>query len=296
VVFSPRLVVAATIDPVSVTSISNIGPATRLSSSSVHLAGNIGHEPAERVEPAWYATACHWVEEHVLDADVFHLPDRIDHLVGRSANGLRWLHDCVGIEIDPKRQCDFVGVSTFDLAGSSNIRPFLGDDVERLEGGVESVTKLGSASKGRPACAADPNRYRVLDWFRLEPNGWELVKLAVVARVFFCEQSIEDLELLIGAFASLIPRHAQHFGFLLHPPKIRRPFDNTSIVASCLAVTTGNRYGKMSTVMPRRRFSVHAATNCSVPRGSSQPMSGVAGNDPSAVYGYFEFTSAGQQT
>jgi hypothetical protein len=96
----------------------------------------------------------------------------------------------------------------------------------------------------------------------------------------FAEQRPEHLELLVGAPTAVITR----------PP------DSTSSEAMALAVSTGGRYPRMSTVVPRRIRSVHAATKNRVPSGSSHAMSGGTGKDPSSLYGYDDSMAAGQAT
>ena len=66
-------------------------------------------------------------------------------------------------------------------------------------------------------------------------------------------------------------------------PRIARPSDNTSSVAMSLAVCTGGRYPMINTVWPSFIFSVMAATNSSVPIGSSHAIEFGAGKLPSSV-------------
>ena len=68
-------------------------------------------------------------------------------------------------------------------------------------------------------------------------------------------------------------------------PRMTRPPERWSSVASALAASTGWRWGRTSTVVPSFARSVTPATMASAVSGSRKVASGASGNCPVSLYG-----------
>jgi len=68
-------------------------------------------------------------------------------------------------------------------------------------------------------------------------------------------------------------------------PSSKRPFDSTSIVATCFASLIGCAVMSGTTAMPRRTRSVAAATNAMVVIASGHELVAFQIGRPSALYG-----------